>query len=115
MAALNTPLTPGAIFHSDRGSNYTSDAFARKLKSLNLRQSVGRTGVCWENAMAESFFSTLKNEWLNRFEFTTRSKARTRVVRYIEGFYNPKRLHSALGYRAPQEIEDEHQQPPLVA
>lgn len=115
MAALNTPLTAGAIFHSDRGSNYTSDAFAQKLKSLNLRQSVGRTGVCWDNAMAESFFSTLKNEWLNRFEFTTRNKARTQVVKYIEGFYNPKRLHSALGYRTPQEIEDEHQQLPLAA
>ncbi|MFI7143448.1 IS3 family transposase [Nonomuraea sp. NPDC050022] len=108
VAAVNIPIAEHAIFHSDRGSNYTSEAFARKLAKMGMRQSVGRTGVCWDNAMAESFFSALKNEWLSRFTFTTRDKARRQVVRYIEGFYNRKRLHSGLGYRTPQEVEDQY-------
>jgi len=115
MAAGNVPVVEDAVFHSDRGSNYTSEGFARKLKSLRMRQSVGRTGVCWDNAMAESFFGALKNEWLNRFEFTSRAKARRQVVKYIEGFYNRKRLHSALDYKAPQEVEDEYLKLRLVA
>lgn len=106
MAASNSDIQKGAIFHSDRGSNYTSMRFADKLAGMEMRQSVGRTGVCWDNAMAESFFGALKNEWLNRFEFTDRDKARHQVVKYIEGFYNQRRLHSALGYRTPQEVED---------
>ena len=108
MAAANVDLAEGAVFHSDRGSNYTSERFGRKLAALGIRQSVGRTGVCWDNALAESFFSMLKNEWLNRFTFATRAKARRQVVRYIEGFYNRRRLHSGLGYRTPQEVEDEY-------
>jgi putative transposase len=108
MAASNIDIQQGAVFHSDRGSNYTSVRFAGKLAGMGIRQSVGRTGVCWDNAMAESFFGVLKNEWLNRFEFTTRAKARRQVVKYIEGFYNQRRLHSALGYRTPQEVEDEY-------
>jgi putative transposase len=115
MAAVNVDITEDAIFHSDRGSNYTSLDFAAKLKALRIRQSVGRTGVCWDNAMAESFFGALKNEWLNRFEFTNRAKARRQVVRYIEGFYNRQRLHSGLGYKTPQEVEDEYLSPQLAA
>jgi transposase InsO family protein len=80
MAALNVQVAEGAIFHSDRGSNYTSLGFAGKLRAMGIRQSVGRTGVCWDNAMAESFFGALKNEWLNRFEFMDRAKARRQVV-----------------------------------
>nr|WP_276615573.1 integrase core domain-containing protein [Nonomuraea basaltis] len=68
-----------------------------------LQSSSGHT-----NAMAESFFSVLKNEWLSRFTFSTRDKARRQVVRYIEGFYNRKRLHSGLGYQTPQEVEDQY-------
>ncbi|MEU4407079.1 integrase core domain-containing protein [Streptosporangium sp. NPDC023963] len=78
----------GNGFHSDRESNYTSEAFGRKPAAMGARQPVGRTGVCGDNAMAESFFATLKNEWFNRFMFVTRDKARCQVVRYIEGFYN---------------------------
>jgi putative transposase len=115
MAAMNVEIAGGAIFHSDRGSNYTSLGFAGKLDAMGLRQSVGRTGVCWDNAMAESFFGALKNEWLNRFEFTDRAKARRQVVRYIEGFYNRQRLHSGLGYKTPQEIEDEYLSPQFAA
>lgn len=65
--------------------------------------------------MAESFFGALKNEWLNRFEFTSRAKERRQVVKYIEGFYNRKRLHSALDYKVPQEVEDEYLKLRLVA
>ncbi|WP_407921466.1 integrase core domain-containing protein [Actinomadura soli] len=89
--------------------NYTSDEFDRHLtKKYNMPRSVGRTGVCWDNAMAESFFGALKNEWLNRMVFATRSKARRAVVQYIEGFYNRRRLHSANGYRTPLEVHTEY-------
>jgi putative transposase len=108
MAAGNITLTSGCIFHSDRGSNYTSAAFARTLKSLDLRGSVGRTGICWDNAMAESFFGTLKNELVYRTSFATRSIARRAIVRYIEVFYNRRRLHSGLGYRTPAEVHAEY-------
>ncbi|WP_411268451.1 IS3 family transposase [Nonomuraea sp. PA05] len=107
MAAGTGLLQSGAVFHSDRGSNYTSEEFGRFLAGLDIRRSVGRTGVCWDNAMAESFFSVIKNEWLHRFVFTTRAKAKSQVIRYIEGFYNRRRLHSALGYRPPLEVLNE--------
>ena len=71
MAANNVELAAGCIFHSDRGSNYTSYDFAKKIQDMDMRQSVGRTGICWDNAMAESFFAALKNEWTNRMTFTT--------------------------------------------
>lgn len=100
-------IEDGCIFHSDRGSNYTSDEFGRYLAGKNMRRSVGRTGVCWDNALAESFFGALKNEWLNRMVFATRTKARRAVVQYIEGFYNRRRLHSANGYRTPLEVHTE--------
>lgn len=104
-----------AIFHSDRGSNYTSDEFGAVLKKLDIRRSVGRTGICYDNAMAESFFSALKNEWLKRYAFTSRAKARRAVMRYIEGFYNRRRLHSAVGYRTPFEVLDEYAELQSVA
>ncbi|OPC76472.1 hypothetical protein B4N89_46390 [Embleya scabrispora] len=80
-----------------------------------MRQSVGRTGVCWDNAMAESFFGALKNECLNRYVFTSHAKARREVVRYIEGFYNRRRIHSGLGYRTPLEALRDHDGPRLAA
>lgn len=107
-AAGNINIEPDCIFHSDRGSNYTSNDFGRHLKKNGMRRSVGRTGVCWDNALAESFFGALKNEWLNRMVFATRAKARTQVVKYIEGFYNRRRLHSANGYRTPIEVHTEY-------
>lgn len=108
MAARNQRLCSGAIFHSDRGSNYTSAEFAHALKRRNMRQSVGRTGVCWDNAMAESFFASLKNERVHRTVYPTREHARRDVARYIEFRYNSRRLHSGLGYRTPQEAHDEY-------
>lgn len=100
-------LEPGAIFHSDRGSNYTSHEFARTVTELGLRHSVGRTGICYDNAMAESFFAALKNERVHRTVYPTREHARRDVVRYIEFWYNENRLHSSLGYRTPREVLDE--------
>ena len=88
MAARNCSLAEGAVFHSDRGSNYTSREFAGTLKMHNLRQSVGRTGTCYDNAMTESFFAALKNECVYRTQYPTREHARRDVVRYIEFWYN---------------------------
>jgi putative transposase len=107
MAARNVELPEGAVFHSDRGSNYTSAEFASELDSLGIRQSVGRTGICYDNALAESFNGALKVERVHRTIYATRKKAREDVARYIELRYNRKRLHSALGYRTPQEVMDE--------
>ena len=106
-AAGTIDLQPGCIFHSDRGSNYTSYDFGKKIKKMNMRQSVGRTGICWDNAMAESFFAALKNEWIHRMTFATHGEARQAIVHYIEGFYNRQRLHSGLGYKTPLEVHNE--------
>ena len=105
-AVANVALPEGAVFHSDRGSNYTSTDFADKLTSLGIDQSVGRTGICYDNAMAESFFAVLKNELVHRTVYPTREHARRDIARYIEFRYNTRRIHSGLGYRTPQEIHD---------
>jgi putative transposase len=92
-----------AVFHSDRGTQYTSAEFDLFTTKNCLRRSRGRTGVCWDNAAAESFFATLKNEMYHRQTFATRARARFAVAEYIEVFYNRRRLHSTLGYRTPFE------------
>lgn len=107
-AATNMDLPAGAIFHSDRGSNYTSQDFADTLERLGILQSVGRTGICYDNAMAESFFGVLKTERVHRTQYPTREHARRDVARYIEFRYNVRRIHSALGYSTPQEVLDAH-------
>jgi putative transposase len=108
MAARNADLPEGAIFHSDRGSNYTSAEFAGALESLGIRQSVGRTGICFDNALAESVNGTLKVELVHRTVYATRQKAYDDIAQWIELRYNRTRLHSALGYRTPQEVMDEY-------
>jgi putative transposase len=90
-----------AIFHSDRGTQYTSAEFDAFTTRQGIRRSLGRTGVCWDNAAAESFFAALKNEMYHRQSFHTRARARFAVAEYIEVFYNRRRLHSTLGYRTP--------------
>jgi transposase InsO family protein len=94
---------PGAVFHSDKGAQYTSAVFARFCAGNGIRTSTGRTGICYDNAAAESFFGTLKNEMYYRQHFPDRARARFAVADYIEVFYNRKRLHSTLGYRTPAE------------
>ena len=108
MASRNLDLPEGAIFHSDRGSNYTSEKFADTLRELGIRQSVGRTGICYDNALSESVNGTLKNELVHRTVYSTRQKACEDIARWIELRYNKTRLHSGLGYRTPQEVMDEY-------
>jgi putative transposase len=102
-AAKRIRFPKNAIFHSDRGSQYTSHTFALKLKKHDITQSVGRTGICYDNAMAESFFGKLKTEWIHHRTFQTKAEARREIIRYIDGFYNTRRLHSGLDYRPPFE------------
>jgi putative transposase len=109
MAARNYDLEPKVIFHTDRGSQYLSQAFAEVAAQLDVRHSVGRVGSCFDNAQAESFNATLKVERVNRTMYPTREHARKDVTRYIEFRYNTKRLHSALGYRTPREAYADYQ------
>ncbi|MFF8867998.1 IS3 family transposase [Streptomyces sp. NPDC015139] len=93
------------IFHSDRGCQYTSRELATLATEFGIRLSVGRTGQCWDNALAESFFSTLKNELGDTRPWPSRATARTAVFEWIESWYNLHRIHSSLGYRSPAEYE----------
>ncbi len=98
---------PGVIFHSDRGCQYTSAAYAALAGENQVTLSVGRTGQCWDNALAESFFSSLKGELIDTRAWPTRAGARRAVVEYI-GWYNGTRLHSSLGYQSPVDFENSH-------
>jgi transposase InsO family protein len=95
----------GVIFHSDRGCQYTSRDYRTLCADATIRQSMGATGVCWDNAAAEAFFGTLKRELVHRYRWLTHTDARHAIVRWIEGWYNPRRLHSTLDYRSPLEAE----------
>lgn len=108
MAARNGHIRPGiTIFHSDRGTQYTSQEFADFTAAHGITRSVGRTGICYDNAWAESFNSTLKIERVHRTAYPTRQHAYRDIAKYIELRYNQKRLHSALDYRTPNEVETE--------
>ena len=109
MAVRRCPHKRGVtIFHSDRGSQYTSQKFADHLRKYGLRASTGRTGVCWAGAWAESFNATLKNERVHRMVYPTRKKAVDDIASWIELTCNQTRLHSTLGSRTPTEVEGEH-------
>jgi putative transposase len=105
-AARQRRPAPGLVFHSDRGSQYASHAFRRRLQRRNMRQSMSRRGNCWDNAVAESFFATLKKELVRGRAFDTRAQARSEVFEYIEVFYNRHRTHSLLNYETPHAFED---------
>jgi transposase InsO family protein len=105
MATKARRPAPGLVFHSDRGSQYTSREFTQLLDSLGIVQSLSRPRQCWDNAVAESFFATLKTELVYRQSWPTRALARSAVFEFIEVFYNRRRLHSSLGYRSPVEYE----------
>jgi len=112
--ALNMALAarrpqPGLIFHSDRGTQYTAAQFAGLLEQHQMTQSFSRPSQCWDNAVAESWFASLKEECIHRQSWATRAHARRAVFDYIEIFYNRQRLHSSLGYLTPVEYEQIHQ------
>lgn len=96
---------PGLIHHTDRGSQYASRDYRKLLKDNGMRQSMSRRGDCFDNAMAESFFATLEHELLRRHVYDSRTEALWSVADYIENFYNPERLHSALDYQSPISYE----------
>ena len=96
------------VHHSDRGSQYTSVAFGARCKEDGVRPSTGSVGDAYDNAMCESFFATLECELIDRRRFRSHSEARMAVFQFIEGFYNPSRRHSALGYLSPIEYERKH-------
>jgi putative transposase len=104
MARRNSIVRHDCIFHSDRGSQYTSDDLRTYLEKYEMRGSMGRTGVCWDNAMAESFFASLKKELVHRTVYSTRQKATTAIAHWIEVRYNRKRLHSGIGYKIPADV-----------
>jgi len=89
------------IHHSDQGSQYTSLAFGGRCREIGVRPSMGSVGDAYDNAMCESFFSTLECELLSRRKFASQAEAKIACFSYIEGFYNPVRLHSAIGYQSP--------------
>jgi putative transposase len=109
MAIWRRRPAAGLIHHSDRGCQYTSLAFGRRCRETEITPSMGSVGDALDNAMAESFFATLECELLDRHRFQTRTQARMAVFDYLEGFYNPRRRHSALGYLSPIEYERSHQ------
>ena len=115
MAMRNGRLHADCIMHSDRGTQYTSAEYREKLVELGLRHSVGRTGQCWDNALAESFFASLKNERVHHTVYPTRKKAKANIAKWIELLYNHRRIHSALGYRTPHEVRTEHLNSQLAA
>lgn len=119
-ASLATELVSGALrraiesrrpdgkrllHHSDRGCQYTSDAYQRTLRTLGITCSMSRTGCCYDNAAMERFFWSLKHEWTNHESFVNLEEARLSVFKYIETFYNPVRLHQTLGYVSPNQYE----------
>jgi putative transposase len=109
-AAARGGETTGIIFHGDRGSQYMSGDYRQLITDLDMVQSVGRTGVCWDNAVAESFWSSLKREVVHRYRFATRAEARRAIFAWINR-YNHRRLHSSLGYLPPVAWEQRYRQP----
>jgi transposase InsO family protein len=95
----------GLLHHSDRGSQYTSQAYQHLLKSHGCQISMSRAGNCYDNAPMESFFGTLKAELVHHRQYRTRAEAKRDIFAYIEGFYNRRRCHSALGYQSPEQFE----------
>lgn len=121
--SLATPLVSGALrqaiesrrpqrgellHHSDRGSQYTSDDYQKTLKTLGIECSMSRLGNCYDNAVAERFFWSLKHEWTKHHEYANLESARPSVFKYIEVFYSRQRLHQSLGYKTPEQFEAEN-------
>ena len=106
MAVWRRGPVAGLVHHSDRGVQYTAISFGKRLEEAGIVPSMGRTGTALDNAMAESFIATLKTELVHRRHFPDREVARSAIFEYLEGFYNRRRLHSALGYKSPVSYEE---------
>ena len=106
MASRNRPVTQKLIFHSDRGTQYACNEFTKILKANKLIiQSMSRKGNCWDNAVAESFFKTIKVEWIYNQNFINQEQAQLSIFEWIESWYNRRRRHSAIGYQTIEEFE----------
>ena len=105
MAVQQRQVGGGLLHHSDRGSQYAAQDYQRRLTVQGFQCSMSRPGNCWDNAVVESFFASLKTELIYRRRFQTRQDAQTAIFEYIEGFYNQRRRHSTLGYLSPVEFE----------
>ena len=112
--ALATRRPRGVIHHSDQGSQYTSIEFGRRCREAGVRPSMGSVGDAYDNAMCESFFATLECELLWQRRFQTQSEARSAVFEFIEGFYNPRRRHSSIGYVSPIDYERQYRKAALI-
>lgn len=105
MAAQRQRPAPGLICHSDRGSQYAADVYGKQIATMKAEASMSRAACCYDNAPMESFFHTLKVELVHQRRWTTREAARRNLFAYIEGYYNRRRIHSALGYKTPEQAE----------
>ena len=110
--ALQTRKPQAVIHHSDQGSQYTSIAFGERCKKMGVRPSMGTVGDAYDNAMAESFFASLECELIDRKTWQTKTEARLALFTYIEGWYNPRRRHSALAYLSPANYESKYTSTP---
>lgn len=108
MAIGRRNITGKLLHHSDRGCQYTSDAYRKELERIGIDVSMSRKGNCWDNAVAESFFATLKIELVRGHNIPSPEQLRAALFDYIEVFYNRQRLHSTLGYQTPAEFEANH-------
>ena len=115
MALWRRKPAPGLVHHSDQGVQYTALSFSQRLREVGITPSMGRTGSALDNAMAESFVSTLKAELVSKLKFPTRQSAKTAIFEYLETFYNTRRLHSSLGYRSPADFEEDRMEEARVA
>jgi putative transposase len=104
MAVASRRPAPGLVHHSDRGVQYAAHGYRRRLLAQGMLCSMSRKGDCWDNAPMESFFATLKGELVQQRDYLTRAEARADVFQYIEGFYNRRRRHSAIGYLTPEQM-----------
>jgi len=107
MALQHRGRPTGLLHHSDRGCQYGAMIYQQRLLALNIQCSMSRPGNCWDNAVVESFFATLKTELIHQRSFATRQEARAEIFAYVEGFYNPRRRHSSLGYQSPLAFEQQ--------
>lgn len=109
MALWRRGFPIGVIVHSDRGSQYCSDAYQALIKQYQLKCSMSRRGNCWDNAVAESFFHTLKTELIYEMQYLTKAETKQKIFEYLEVYYNRKRRHSSIDYRTPHDFENQLQ------